>query len=869
MDSSDSDLINLSLGLGASTNPSFNLSTSFPVIRPAPDYSAPDHHYIGAKGNFPYGRGSHNYSTNEIHTSNFPPPGSLAKFRLGDQDSWYGNFLDPRPSSFHDRAYGSRYAERLHLPQYKNKDSDFTTEEAAGQWFSGLERLHRDNLSRPGNFKAFLDCAMTIYKAGCLEEGHQPHLQLDRTDIARCFDAALAKRNCALRTGSELEVHTFPMYAQDADTRLFENQPYLASRSRSSSVDDTRRGRQRLRSPISEHPPQFPDLSELTKLSPVGLREQPARTPASGGSPIRTSQGGSTVKNRDPTDIISVEGHTADKVESFGIIPSPRLRTSGQVHPDLSDQTHSMLDEEELYKLKAGILRLLLLILNWRFGQHPDTGVNSRASEPPPEGSEGNASEGSSPPRETESGSSTGNDKSGGKRERGGDEEESNDGNDNDPTPPKKKRIFKGIQELWKNLACPFAKGQPDKYANCSLVNRKNLTGVREHLKRKHLDSIVPQKLKEARTWAEIFMHCNPNWPLSTHPIPSPNYNPYEVFKTSVNAHEQNQAWSTSRNLRPNITPTTSSPNSPLAGLQTSGITITADIGDTQLVIPDDLQDLDHQISLGLAASLPQVTQLGPIDDLPLHALFTGMSEFLQSLGTQPDPDRTSYPSEKPPEQILSSPSLASWSRSEAPTSPESSNRPSQCPLVCDGQEASLFNTLSLGTDIASTTSLGGTSGPGTVSSPPPSDEARDTPSPSLSDILDSPETFQHITPNETLLNEVETSKENEKDRSGKRYLLRVARNPSRRNCSSLESSGHKKFFFDNVKDFRHSFEKWMANQFTEPAFCWDDWEFENPLREERLPSQDELVNEMEFMMDAYRSDRTAFFLVPKRVEAH
>ncbi|KAJ6257400.1 hypothetical protein Dda_8289 [Drechslerella dactyloides] len=117
-------------------------------------------------------------------------------------------------------------------------------------------------------------------------------------------------------------------------------------------------------------------------------------------------------------------------------------------------------------------------------------------------------------------------------------------------------------------------------------------------------------------------------------------------------------------------------------------------------------------------------------------------------------------------------------------------------------------------------------------------------------------------------IKEAAPSKENEKEnQKEKKYLLRVARNPSARKRATSEASRHKRFYFNDMDEFKREFDAWMVRQFHEPAFCWNAWEFENPLRKERLPSQDELFDELEFVMDAYRSERAAFFLVPKGIE--
>ncbi|KAK6500451.1 hypothetical protein TWF481_010794 [Arthrobotrys musiformis] len=100
-----------------------------------------------------------------------------------------------------------------------------------------------------------------------------------------------------------------------------------------------------------------------------------------------------------------------------------------------------------------------------------------------------------------------------------------------------------------------------------------------------------------------------------------------------------------------------------------------------------------------------------------------------------------------------------------------------------------------------------------------------------------------------------------------KKYLLRVARKPALPKGMSSETSSSKKFYFDDMDEFDSNFENWMKVQFFNPGFCWGLWELENPERQERLSSTKAVIDELEFIWSAYRSNEAALYLVAKSVD--
>ncbi|EWC45482.1 hypothetical protein DRE_00881 [Drechslerella stenobrocha 248] len=61
-------------------------------------------------------------------------------------------------------------------------------------------------------------------------------------------------------------------------------------------------------------------------------------------------------------------------------------------------------------------------------------------------------------------------------------------------------------------LACPFAKGDPEKYLTCLLIHRKDMPGLREHLGRVHFGGSTPDGAIRSKDWPSLFLFCFPHW---------------------------------------------------------------------------------------------------------------------------------------------------------------------------------------------------------------------------------------------------------------------------------------------------------------------------------------------------------------------
>ncbi|KAK6342023.1 hypothetical protein TWF730_001505 [Orbilia blumenaviensis] len=185
-------------------------------------------------------------------------------------------------------------------------------------------------------------------------------------------------------------------------------------------------------------------------------------------------------------------------------------------------------DEDEA-QVNAIHLLILLKVLAKRHNGSRDssqsTSTSSRSQTPSDSSGESSTSSSSSVTGQTISISSSGESSpSGGsqngssnkrKRETGGD----GDGNNSNGPPPPKKFALDVMRDVLRRFACPFARGDPAKYPGCQMINRQNLSGLKEHVKRKHFQDVLPHGIRIARNWDEVFLYCNPGW---TGPMPSP-----------------------------------------------------------------------------------------------------------------------------------------------------------------------------------------------------------------------------------------------------------------------------------------------------------------------------------------------------------
>ncbi|KAF3208292.1 hypothetical protein TWF192_002815 [Orbilia oligospora] len=499
-----------------------------------------------------------------------------------------------------------------------------------------------------------------------------------------------------------------------------------------------------------------------------------------------------------------------------------------------SDNLHENDDDEELGKLSASLLYLVYLGLTYERGSdsrsgtggEPTGGSTSGYSSAP--GGSGN-SPGNLPASKSRQMNRT-------KKHGRGDSDDDDGGKGSEP--PKRKKKLMSAQEINQRLACPFAKGDPTTHERCLFVHRRDLPGVREHLKRNHFGGTVPPEIRQARTWSQIFLVCNPNWPNHC-PIPSPHLDVSHIHPsrqtntispgtfapstsavfTSIGDRSRSiAAVAPMRTLTQRIFP--SSPTCTQAPVTLSSLAIGVDESLENSQNPffmqtpaPQIRDLERTESL-----LPSSTTQSSIDNLlgfdNLNEFFQDSIEWLKA-NTITNTYTQSMPDRRPsPHEFLGRASTGS-SFSDAPVqilTPRSSLESLSDALVQDSEFDQWFKFPTSYTP---------------TSTPPV------------------------------------TIHRSNRGREGK-YLLRVARKPALPKGTSSETSSSKKFYFDNMEEFKANFENWMKTQFYDPEFCWGLWELENPGRQERLSDMQAVVDELEFMLLAYRSNEAALFLVGK-----
>ncbi|KAK6530603.1 hypothetical protein TWF281_007442 [Arthrobotrys megalospora] len=97
------------------------------------------------------------------------------------------------------------------------------------------------------------------------------------------------------------------------------------------------------------------------------------------------------------------------------------------------------------------------------------------------------------------------------KRSRASQGEKDSDDNDDSNRRPTKKQAIKDDDGTGA-FGCPYAIGNPDTYRKCLRIRRQDLSGVKEHLKRRHFNNVLPPDLYRRRSWEDVFKFCNEGW---------------------------------------------------------------------------------------------------------------------------------------------------------------------------------------------------------------------------------------------------------------------------------------------------------------------------------------------------------------------
>ncbi|TGJ64365.1 hypothetical protein EYR41_010426 [Orbilia oligospora] len=108
----------------------------------------------------------------------------------------------------------------------------------------------------------------------------------------------------------------------------------------------------------------------------------------------------------------------------------------------------------------------------------------------------------------------------------------------------------------------------------------------------------------------------------------------------------------------------------------------------------------------------------------------------------------------------------------------------------------------------------------------------------------------------------VQPLQQKNRDTALEKYLLLVSRRPI--DVNSTEGNGYKRYEFNGFEDFRENFDEWLKSKFTDPPFDWTLMEFYNELREARLTDIEEVIDDLEGSFTHYRSTKASLYLVMK-----
>ncbi|EWC43683.1 hypothetical protein DRE_01570 [Drechslerella stenobrocha 248] len=424
------------------------------------------------------------------------------------------------------------------------------------------------------------------------------------------------------------------------------------------------------------------------------------------------------------------------------------------------------------------------------------------------------------------------------------------------PHPPPKRAKVDDMRSLRKRFACPFAKAEPIVYHECLMVTRKDLTGVKEHLKRKHFRGQIPSEIRASKTWGEVFGCCYPQHEL---PYPHGYYDVPHLYASLVAR-------------LPVIPPPPLQQGNGHAGLDSpfpqnatsleSHDSLPGGVGSS----PTSHNQPDGSIGEQVYRSPPFDQPNLQIPENPLASLVDGQP---QNLVTQPETNehRTpmgvsemininstieamlwphlSWPLAASDQEELKQSSdyfsvefgvdLASMSEEDyltvsgamrqdnEPSSAEDVNSVSQ---ACSQQvETQVKTSKAPDQDVPQ--------GLGAVLFNSPSSRSNNLPSTSSSSQNDIPAVPSVVNPEHQVSQEPPS---NIGLPPRKKYAVLILK----------ESHACKRFPFQDFGEFSTSFEVWLSNTFLDPPFNWNTMEFYNKSRKVTLLTFEEVYNELE-----------------------
>ncbi|KAK6343366.1 hypothetical protein TWF730_010957 [Orbilia blumenaviensis] len=498
---------------------------------------------------------------------------------------------------------------------------------------------------------------------------------------------------------------------------------------------------------------------------------------------------------------------------------------------------------------------------------------------------------------------------------------------DDDSEPPQKRQRKHSKKSLSGKFACPFARAEPTLYLRCLTIGRKDVVGIKEHLRRNHYNKTTPPALLAAKTWSQMFAFCYPLW---VGPYPSPYLDAIELFynclrwnNTPPNAQQGDILLDYQRIERlggtsivnapgiieviPNIERVDDRYPEPARAISNTALGSSQGVNSTDLEIQLDPIDF---FEIGYLAGAPSPAQTSNVNEPSI----LNFSSSIDSLNHQ---------------QPLHSFDIF-YSNTPAPTQHGSVSQA----LSTDRWSTNTGISPALGTavsrmaaphitaPITHSTAVEDTEFPnflmelGIDTSLPPEerfqqalslldssgifDPATDFTMPSIYPVpasrsldlypregVEVREAVTHfpvhpmpVFPEEPTACDNGSGSENSSDtacelpqpqkpaqsQSSRQSEGKYLLLVSRRpvNPDSTEAKGYKRYNFGEFDEFRNNFEGWLVSNFTDPVFDWTTMEFYNDHLGARLGSIEEVIDDLEGSFTHYRSQKASLYLVMK-----
>ncbi|KAK6513019.1 hypothetical protein TWF506_009181 [Arthrobotrys conoides] len=416
-------------------------------------------------------------------------------------------------------------------------------------------------------------------------------------------------------------------------------------------------------------------------------------------------------------------------------------------------------------------------------------------------------------------------------------------GQEHNSRPPKRKRgqtkkgsdeedepiDYKRVKEtefaiVMASFACPLAKADHKRHSGCLKISRQDLAGIKEHVRRKHFNDILPPKVRRSKTWVAVFRACNPDWGET--PVPDPFVLTYFPKNQSAGA----RSGTFQDNLQPQRHQETAS---------TPAQTISS---------PEDpvRESIEYPLFEGLDLSnlLPafrnSLVANSPVGENSNAALLATMlvGEASRQISPLPSPEVCEEALVVVQSDLRGLPNLPP---DEAYNQIQRSagNIPFDVPIELSSEEQAFLEIQATDSSGAANFSYEMDNGNlvpsqfhasnsdfdfGVTLNPVMGIEDPYIPSSSAEEMLSltqSPHVGDSVSPSQSVFANCH------KQPNDAEFSLIVTRHP--RTSKSRESSNAKDFKFHSYDDFEARFDSWMQKKFFEPKFSWETMEFKIP----------------------------------------